>query len=301
MYICYLDESGIPELAGNTAHFVYAGIAIPADTWFVKDREINLVKGRYGLDNSEIHAGWINRKYAEQMKVPGFNEMERTMRRREIQTVRLSILNDLTLKGKIEAKKEKTKYFRKTDAYVHLTFAERQALLNDLANVVKTWEDSRIFFEAVKKAKYAPSRVSAGGMYEDSFQQVVTRYQAFLENRGNFEGKSLLGLLVSDNNESINRKLTGLMRKFHAEGTFWRGIDKVIETPLFVDSKLTSMIQVADLIAYAVRRFFDNNETELIGAISPRFDRAKGKVVGVRHFTGAETCTCKVCIAHGRS
>jgi len=48
MYICYLDESGIPELAGNTGHFVYAGIAIPADTWFAKDREINIVKDRLG-------------------------------------------------------------------------------------------------------------------------------------------------------------------------------------------------------------------------------------------------------------
>lgn len=225
------------------------------------------------------------------MKVQGFDKMDRATRREEILAVRLSTLNALSLKGKAEIKKDKIKYFRKTDRYIHLTFAERQALLKELANIVGAWDDSRVFFEAIKKDKYTRSRVSAGGMYEDCFQQVVTRYQAFLENRGNFEGKNLLGLLVSDNNESINRKLTGLMRKFHSSGTFWRGIDKVIETPLFVDSKLTSMIQVADLIAYAVRRFFDNNDAELIDAISARFDRVKGKVVGVRHFTGDEACT----------
>lgn len=32
--------------------------------------------------------------------------------------------------------------------------------------------------------------------------------------------------------------------------------------------------------------------------IFDRFDKAKGKVVGIRHYVGAKSCGCKVCLAH---
>jgi hypothetical protein len=58
------------------------------------------------------------------------------------------------------------------------------------------------------------------------------------------------------------------------------------------------MVQMADLCAYATRRYFENNETELFDRISQRFDKANQKVVGLRHYVGAKDCKCKVCAAH---
>jgi hypothetical protein len=29
MYLCYIDESGTPQIPGNTSHFILAGLAIP--------------------------------------------------------------------------------------------------------------------------------------------------------------------------------------------------------------------------------------------------------------------------------
>lgn len=65
---------------------------------------------------------------------------------------------------------------------------------------------------------------------------------------------------------------------------------------------LTSMIQLADLIAYATRRFFENGETDLFDRFYPRFDRLPrgGPVVGIRHFTGSFECHCKVCMDHNQ-
>jgi hypothetical protein len=86
------------------------------------------------------------------------------------------------------------------------------------------------------------------------------------------------------------------MRGFHFKGTLWTTIKHIIETPLFVDSSLTSMVQVSDLCAYALRRYLENHEDELFDTVFKRADRKGALTVGVRHFSGS--CTCKICDSH---
>jgi hypothetical protein len=87
------------------------------------------------------------------------------------------------------------------------------------------------------------------------------------------------------------------MRRFHAQGTLWTDVDRIIETPLFVDSSLTRMVQIADLCSYALRRYVENNEKDLFRRVFTRADRFRNTVVGVRHFTDL-SCTCDICQAH---
>lgn len=72
MHICYLDESGVIERHAGTSHFVLLGLAIPAETWKQKDAEISAIKLRHRLGTSEIHTGWMVRKYEEQQGIQGF-------------------------------------------------------------------------------------------------------------------------------------------------------------------------------------------------------------------------------------
>jgi hypothetical protein len=137
---------------------------------------------------------------------------------------------------------------------------------------------------------------------------VVTRFHTFLSKRedervkrgGSSTGRSVdnYGLLIEDNNQTVAKNITVLMRKFHRQGTLWATVERIIETPLFVDSSLTSMVQMADLCAYATRRFFENGEEDLFDRVFGRFDQARGRIVGIRHYVGAKPCTCKVCAAH---
>jgi hypothetical protein len=60
---------------------------------------------------------------------------------------------------------------------------------------------------------------------------------------------------------------TSLMRRFHKRGTLWTRIQRLIETPLFVDSSLTSLVQIADLCGYALRRYLENGERDLFERI----------------------------------
>lgn len=87
------------------------------------------------------------------------------------------------------------------------------------------------------------------------------------------------------------------MKKFYKVGTLWTQISWIIETPLFVNSELTSMIQLADICVYAIRRFLEKNETDLFEEIFKRADRRGRTVVGFRHYTDS-TCACQICSNH---
>jgi hypothetical protein len=87
------------------------------------------------------------------------------------------------------------------------------------------------------------------------------------------------------------------MKKFHQRGTFWKSIPHIIETPLFVNSNLTNMVQIADLCAYSIRRYLENDETQLFDLVFERADMRNQKRVGIRHFPGSG-CNCKICQSH---
>ncbi len=46
------------------------------------DRTINSIKRRYGLEDAEIHTGWIMRTYLEQSRIPDFETLSFDDRRR---------------------------------------------------------------------------------------------------------------------------------------------------------------------------------------------------------------------------
>jgi hypothetical protein len=135
---------------------------------------------------------------------------------------------------------------------------------------------------------------------EQALEQIVSRFEQYLKRSDLDLGQRNFGLLVHDNNPTVAHKHTELMRHFHAQGTLWTSIERFIETPLFVDSALTSMVQIADLCSYALRRYIENGETNLFNPLFIRADRIGNTVVGVRHFTTA-SCTCEICQAHRRS
>ena len=287
MFFCYLDESGSPSLNDPTSHFVLLGLAIPAETWKSKDTQVTLVKGKYALQDAEIHTGWMARDFREQRTIPGFEGLDWSQRRKAVLGIRaLNLARPRDNKQQASLLKD----YKKTEQYIHLTREERKACLLELAELVRSWKDARIFCEARDKI-HAPS----SKLFDIAFEQIVTRFDRCLAH---FDRN---GLLVQDNNVTVADKLTDTMRRYHSEGTLWSQVSHIVETPMFVDSRLTSMVQIADLCAYATRRFFENNERDLFGPIYRAFDRYRGTLVGLRHFTGPSfRCKCTVCRAHGR-
>ena len=295
MYLCYIDESGTSGIPGNTSHFVLAGIAIPIWHWNDCDREISLVKKRYGLQHAEIHAGWILRPYSEQKNISNFESLNSQNRKSEVEKLRRAEILRLQKSGNPKHYRQTKKNYEKTKDYIHLTFKERQSFIQEVAQCVSNWGFARLFAECVDKVHFDPSR-SRYNLDEQTFDQIVSRFEQYLKLISGKQQKNY-GLLIHDNNETISKKHTQLMKVFHNNGTLWTQIENIIETPLFVDSQLTSMIQIADVCAYALRRYLENNESVLFDLIFQRAYRRGNVVVGARHFSDTE-CACKICVAH---
>ena len=194
---------------------------------------------------------------------------------------------------------EDRKNFRKTAPYIHLTLAERRDVLRQIVEAVNHWEDCRIFAECIDKRTFGgvPPRTPP---YEEAFTQIVNRFHRYLKE--NLDPPEH-GLLVQDQNDTVARRLTDLMRQLHERGTRWTQLDLLVETPLFVDSTLTSMVQVADVCAYGMRRYCENNETGLFDLVFEKGHRVGRRVVGILHFTRpgephGRRCTCAICREH---
>lgn len=291
-------------MGAQTSHFILIGLAIPAVAWHEKDKRVNAIKARYSLKDVEVHTGFIARRFFEQEHITGFDNLDSLQRRAAVKTERDKSLIKAAATKSVDRLKALKKAYAKTTDYVHLTHKQRRRLLCDLADEIDSWNDVRLFGEAVDKTAVAPGT----DVFEKSFEQLISRFHTFLSKReaerinrgGSTTAKSVenYGLLIEDNNETVAKNITALMRRFHIQGTLWAKVDRIIETPLFVDSSLTSMVQMADLCAYATRRYFEHNETDLFDRIAGRFDKANQKVVGLRHYVGAKVCKCKVCAAH---
>ena len=296
MHLCYIDESGTSNIPGNTSHFVLAGVSLPIWHWRDADREIVEIKGEFGLQDSEIHTAWLLRKYLEQSRISDFGGLSYERRRAEVTRTRTKHLLQLQNSNKHRAYRQAKKNYAQTAAYTHLTLHERRRFVEKIASCVSEWGFARLFAECIDKTYFDPQRTRSS-VDEQAFEQLISRFEKFLQNIDAPNGQRNFGIIVHDNNETVARKHTKLMRNFHQKGTLWIDIKRIIETPLFVDSKLTSMIQIADLCSYALRRFLENGETGLFDKVFTRADRFAGRVVGVRHFCD-NSCQCAICNAH---
>ena len=290
MQLCYIDESGTPDLPGNTSHFVLAGLSVPDEFWKQHNTQLERIKSGYGLGDAEIHVAWMMRKYSEQESIPGFQSMTHARRRSEVSKRRRAELLRLQ-KANSRGYKQTRKNYQKTEAYVHLTLLERRQTVTDIASLISNWGVVRLFAECIDKVHFDPAMTNTT-VHEQAFEQVVSRFEHFLRN-----SQSGYGLLIHDNNQTVAKKHTDLMNTFLRKGKLWTQIENIIETPMFVDSQLNSMVQLADLCAYAIRRYLENAEEDLFDLVFQRAHRLGTTAVGVRHFI-SPGCSCRICADH---
>ena len=298
MFLCYIDESGVSSVPGNTSHFILTGISIPIWNWKHYEITISKIKDKYGLRDKEIHTAWILRNYTEQNKIKNFEKLSSAQRVSAVQRARRAELLKLQKTGKSQHYKQTKKNYIKTEPYIHLTLVERKAFIEEVAIEVSKWKNARLFAECIDKVHFDPTRTKQT-VDEQAFIQLVSRFEQYLQitdkHYGN--GNKNFGLLIHDNNDTVSKKHTELMQQFHRKGTLWTKIKNTIETPLFVNSELTSMVQIADLCAYAIRRYLENNEDWLFKHKYKKADQKNDKKVGIRHFTD-DSCKCQICTDH---
>lgn len=290
--LCYFDESGVPELGANTTHYVLVGVAIAVENWEAKDTALDTLKRPFGLAAAEVHAGWMARRYLEQEHIADFENLSRDERRTLAEKEHSNRVALAIAAGELKKAARQRKDFRRIRPYLHLTRLERDEFLEKAADLLGSWGDVTLFGESIDKSA-GLARAFRTPPAEAAFEQVIARYEAWLARNAR------LGMVVYDRNETVANRFVALVENFRRAGTLWRSVHHLVEQPFFVESHLTPMVQLADLAAYAVRRYCEKSETALFDRVYPRFNRHAGRVVGLRHYTGRSiACTCRICQEH---
>lgn len=118
------------------------------------------------------------------------------------------------------------------------------------------------------------------GHVEHAFEQISTRFDMFLKRKYNRHDDPQRGLILFDKS-STERRIQSLARDFKYSGHTWGKTANYAEVPVFLDSKSSRLIQLADLIAFSIFRYYEHGDDSLFSVISQCFDSEAGKNHGL--------------------
>jgi hypothetical protein len=169
---------------------------------------------------------------------------------------------------------------------------DRLEVIKKVLRVVESaYDTARVFLCAVHKKSYPSS-----DPMELAFEDLCSRFNLYLQRIQSEEQKQR-GLIILDNS-SYETSLQKLAGDFRSLGTRWGVIRTMADTPMFLDSKASRVIQVADHIAYAGFRRYESGDTSFLDIISAKFDQHEGKIHGLVHKqTNNPNCMCPACLS----
>lgn len=128
-----------------------------------------------------------------------------------------------------------------------------------------------------------------------AFEDLSSRFDLFLQRTA--PDKKQRGLIILDKS-SYEQGFQNLTINFRERGNQWGNqLRTLCEVPLFVDSKASRIVQLADHIAYAVFRRYESNDITYFNIIESRFDKDEHYYHGLSHLQVYNPhCSCPACI-----
>ena len=135
--------------------------------------------------------------------------------------------------------------------------------------------DVRLFGAVVRKDAI-PGQDAA----ELAFEQLCSRFDHYLARLYRLNDSPERGLIIFDKS-STEQRIQTLARDFKYEGHTWGRTRNYAEVPVFLDSKASRLLQLADLVAYALFRYFERGDSLLYREIQDCFDAEGGVTHGL--------------------
>lgn len=168
---------------------------------------------------------------------------------------------------------------------------EKKSTIKNVLNVAqRESKNVSVVACAVEKAAYSNDPV------ELAFKELCSRFDLFLKRKFATEGTKDQGIIIFDES-SHETSIQNLAKEFRTIGTGWGVINNIQEVPLFVDSRASRGIQLADHIAYAVFRRYNFKDLNYFDIIQGSIESDGSKMLGLVHKTSLQnTCTCPACM-----
>lgn len=151
------------------------------------------------------------------------------------------------------------------------------AIKESLSIFANSHKSNRAFAVAVDKASTSPK-----DPIEFCFEQVCSRFDQYLMrlHRANDTQRGVIVFDKSSEETSIQKLATD----FRDIGHQWGVVRNLAEVPVFIDSKASRLVQLADLIAYATFRHYERGDSQFFDIFKHRFDAEGGVVHGLYYY-----------------
>jgi hypothetical protein len=152
---------------------------------------------------------------------------------------------------------------------------DRMNAISDALRITvrKRHPNVRVFAAVLEKANFSGQDIA-----QVAFEQLSSRFDMFLGRLHKLHRNTQRGLILFDKSTTEIRIQT-LAREFKQTGHTYGVTRNFAEVPVFIDSRASRLIQLADLVAYATFRKFEANDDTFFKEIEHCFD-AEG---GVKH------------------
>lgn len=137
----------------------------------------------------------------------------------------------------------------------------------------------RLFGVCIKK-----TAASGRDPVELAFEQLSSRFDQFLGRLYKQNRDKQRGLILFDK-ASTEIRIQTLAQDFKSTGHSWGKTRNYADVPVFLDSRSSRLIQLADLVAFALFRFHEHNDNTFYDIIKHRFDTDGGVEHGLYVYT----------------
>lgn len=293
MNTCYLHASGIPRrTSGLHSHFILLGLSVPAGALRERHEQIVSLMNAQSLPLAQ-QLWWLTRLHHEEPRLLRAASVAMGLPSGAVRTNGQSPPSLAVVSG-TELRRPPV-----ASAGPHPDRRElhtrRLALLQALADLVRSWDDAVLFFEAHDTGATSTFCAADERIPGYSFAQVARRFRAFLARTDRNGGR-----LVQFSPAFDARSETVLPHRRRTPCQSWRPIEPQDGSPDATALPEVALAVLAGVGAYAVRQFLERGDADLLDRLYARVDRSNGRLTGGRHFTGKSSCDCRICGDRGR-
>jgi Protein of unknown function (DUF3800) len=176
-----------------------------------------------------------------------------------------------------------------------LSSARRHGLAHELLKLVVNWEHKGSESE-IQPFAIVIDRDHSQSPTETSYGELLFMFDRYLR-AGRREGDPHNGILIADRSR-YERTLQAWVEVARTRNARPKGDPRrlyaLAETPFFVDSRSTRLMQMADLVAYSLYRGYNAGDWRWAKTLLPGLHPDPGRLV---HFTSDASCACPACLA----
>jgi len=136
-----------------------------------------------------------------------------------------------------------------------------------------------------------------------TYEVLLNKFDDMLRRLRDAHDRPNRGLVIHDRRVLAEHDIQSWVSEWRSAAGVVGQLENLADVPLFADSRATRLLQVADLVSYALYRRYRPDRPadishEYFSLLWPRFDSAAGTTHGCVHFTpsyGRGDCDCEPC------